>query len=114
MNATAYIVAQTRENILFLQSTNQISSEDAQLILSKLPCDRYEAAKVATSPVMPTLNAEPPKKQALLSRPPPPIPSSFLFRVRALWNYNEDERVAESDLISIVSFLISVSTIGIK
>ena len=102
MNATAYIVAQTRENISFLQLTNQISSEDAQLILSKLPCEWYETEKVATSPVAMIMpNEQRVKNPALLSRPPPPIPSSFLFRARALWNYNEDGRVKVFDLISI-------------
>jgi LAS seventeen-binding protein 1/2 len=35
--ATEYIVSQTKSNIQFLQSINQISSEDAHQILSKLP-----------------------------------------------------------------------------
>ncbi|KIM40588.1 hypothetical protein M413DRAFT_446019 [Hebeloma cylindrosporum] len=89
-SATAYIVAQTKENILFLQSTNQISSEDAQLILSKLPSE----------------SSPPPKNPAL--RPPPPIPSSFMFRARALWSYNEDGResndhkFASGDTIEVI------------
>jgi hypothetical protein len=91
MNSNAYIIAQTKENISFLQSTNQISSEDAQLILSKLPS---ELSKI------PAL------------RPPPPIPSSFLFRARALWSYNEDGRVPTFASISLVSFLKFVSNIG--
>jgi LAS seventeen-binding protein 1/2 len=90
-SANAYIVAQTRENISFLQSTNQISAEDAHLILSKLP------SELSKNPAL---------------RPPPPIPSSFLFRVRALWSYNEDGRVTVSALIFLVSFLKSFLNIG--
>jgi hypothetical protein len=89
--ANAYIIAQTKENISFLQSTNQISADDAQLILSKLP------SELSRNPAL---------------RPPPPIPSSFLFRARALWSYNEDGRVTAFALLFLVSFLKFVSNIG--
>ncbi|KAF4613683.1 hypothetical protein D9613_007856 [Agrocybe pediades] len=92
----------TRENISFLQSTQQISQEDARQILSRLPSEIEPPTKRVTSP--PLNNFANP----LAARPPPPIPAPSVTRAKALWNYNENNAVATDlsfyagDIIEIV------------
>ncbi|KAF8969237.1 SH3 domain-containing protein [Flammula alnicola] len=122
--AIAYILSQTKENISFLLSNQQISPEDARDIISKLPGTPATVPRSISSGVSPvglsmpfaTVNSQdtapplksPSTKISPLSRPPPPIPSSFLFEARALWSYNEDGREREDltfsagDIIEIV------------
>jgi hypothetical protein len=107
--AITYILAQTQENIKFLRSAQQISAEDGRDILAKLsaapgisdspnpvPSAALDSETNRTfSMPLPTISASSaikptPPKMAALSRPPPPIPSSFLFQARALWGYNND------------------------
>lgn len=78
LQATEYIVSQTKNNIQFLQSINQISSEDARQILSKLPgSDRN-----LSSPPYPS------------SPPVPPYPGASNYR--ALWSFNENGQEAKN------------------
>jgi len=78
LQSTEYIVSQTKNNIQFLQSINQISSEDARQILSKLPgSDRN-----LSSPPYPN------------SPPVPPYPGASNYR--ALWGYNENGQEAKN------------------
>lgn len=72
--ATEYIVSQTKNNIQFLQSINQISSEDARQILSRLPgLDRNFSSPSPFPPI-------------------PPRPSASNYRAR--WGYNENGQVS--------------------
>ncbi|PPQ85374.1 hypothetical protein CVT25_006405 [Psilocybe cyanescens] len=117
--AIEYVVSQTRENISFLLSVQQISPGDAKDILDKLP--RIAGAPLKSSELdrsfpapysdyVDARNPAPPTKtpvNLLTARPVPPIPSPFLFRAKALWNYNEDGRepndltFAAGDIIEI-------------
>lgn len=103
-SAVAYVLAQTQENIKFLRSVQQISADDASQILSKLS----SAPALRSTPLnneistfsMPlpgldklSISSNPSPKPSSLTRPPPPIPSTVLFKVRAIWGYNEDGNV---------------------
>ena len=71
--ATEYIISQTKSNIQFLQSVNQISSEDARQIISKLP---GQDRNLEDS-----------------SRSPSPYGVRPGASYRALWGYNENGQV---------------------
>lgn len=104
-SAVAYVLAQTQENIKFLRSIQQISADDASQILSKLssaPALRSTPGANNETSIfsMPlpgldklSISNNPSPKPSSLARPPPPIPSSILFKVRAIWGYNEDGNV---------------------
>lgn len=107
-SALAFVLTQTQENIRFLRSSNQLSANDAEIILAKLSAapalhDMSSSSPRASHgpsgfsmplPGMDNLNINNPvQKPPALSRPPPPIPSSFLFKARAIWAYNEDDKV---------------------
>ncbi|KAF9484361.1 SH3-domain-containing protein [Pholiota conissans] len=127
--AISYVLAQTQANIEFLLSAQQISQDDARDILAKLSAAPgfsdprksvspsamdNETNRSFPMPITPTISdAAPaikptPPKIAALSRPPPPIPSSFLFKARALWGYNEnnneaeDLRFSKDDIIDVI------------
>jgi hypothetical protein len=87
LQATEYIVSQTKNNIQFLQSINQISSEDARQILSKLPGSDRNLNSPTTSPNLPTI---PP---LLPPRNPHPGGASE-SNYRALWDYRENAQVS--------------------
>lgn len=77
--ATEYIISQTKNNIQFLQSINQISPDDVRQILSKLPGPNRNLEDRQSGP--PSANY----------RPIPPRPGTSNHR--ALWNYNENGQV---------------------
>jgi len=83
--ATEYIIAQTKNNIQFLQSIDRISSEDARQILSKLPgpdrnLEVRQNSPRSTSPAygIRGVGANSP------SVPPRPSASNY----RALWGFS--------------------------
>ncbi|KDR78945.1 hypothetical protein GALMADRAFT_244607 [Galerina marginata CBS 339.88] len=112
-----HLISQTRENVSFLCSIQRLSSEDANFILAKLPSPTASKA-LNTNATFPTPssgfdkpNENPPSRSpvsVLTARPPPPIPSPALFRVRALWGYNEDGKelndlsFAQGDIIEVI------------
>lgn len=80
MQATEYVISQTKNNIQFLQSINLISSEDARQIISKLPGpDRVGRG----SPHNPSPQVDFPLR-----------PGSSNYR--AIWGYNENGQVNTS------------------
>lgn len=121
----AYVLTQTKANIEFLKSANQITSEDARIILERLPLSASAALRNDTSDIFampmanlnlgpntpvpeaakPGSNLPPPPVRtpvapvSALSRPPPPIPLSILFKARAMWGYNENGTVRSSLLL---------------
>ncbi|KAH9481728.1 Myosin IC heavy chain [Psilocybe cubensis] len=113
--AIEYVVSQTRENISFLLSAQQISPSDAMDILDKLPkvsaAPNPELDRTFPAPYTDSRNPVPPTKtpvNILAARPVPPIPSPFLFRAKALWAYNEDGR-EPNDLTFAAGDIIEVT-----
>ncbi|KAG6842102.1 hypothetical protein C0991_002756 [Blastosporella zonata] len=113
----AHILSQTKQNVEFLISQKQISTEIGREILSKLPNapTAAEAALVkqtqnltipSTLPPVHAPTATPAYSQSYSSPPhqPPPaaavtaLPPGVLFRVKANWAYNEQGQVNPSDL----------------
>ncbi|KAF8802509.1 SH3-domain-containing protein [Phlegmacium glaucopus] len=85
---TEYIVAQTKKNIQFLHSINQISSEDARQIISKLPGPDYNLENSSRSP-------SPFSIRVGANSPSIPPRLGGASNYRALWGYNEDGQEAE-------------------
>ncbi|PPQ95714.1 hypothetical protein CVT26_008357 [Gymnopilus dilepis] len=105
IDASDYIVSQTRDNISVLLSLGRLSPEDARDILAKIP--------VVKSPLSHLDSAasydRPPSDRSVVSslaRPqPPPLPGSrdYIFRAKAIWGYNEDRKASNTgDIIEVV------------
>ncbi|KAF9463840.1 hypothetical protein BDZ94DRAFT_1257563 [Collybia nuda] len=126
----AHIVSQTRQNVEFLISQNQISVDNGRDILAKLPSpspsssDAYiepliqrtqnitlqspptsTTTTVVTSPVPnPTLNLA---HTTQSTESPPPAGPAVLFQAKAMWNYNEQGQNS-GDLSFIAGEMIDV------
>jgi hypothetical protein len=102
----AHIVAQTRQNITFLVSQNQITATDAQEILAKLPPAHIQDP-ILTSPHLSRTNS-------LSQKPTSAQPS---VKARALWGYNEGGQVRcvviQNSRLSI-SFLQEVQDLSFR
>ncbi len=70
--ALAQLISQTKQNIILLHEIRQVSHQDADIILSKLP----QAAHFDT-----------------ISKTTNPAAQNFIFRARAKYNYHEGGRV---------------------
>ncbi|KIY66556.1 SH3-domain-containing protein [Cylindrobasidium torrendii FP15055 ss-10] len=85
-----HIITSTRSNIEFLVSQHQLSAQDAQAIIAKLPSVEEPQVAALTNST----------QNLLLSRaapPPPAAPVSSLPKARATWGYNEDRQAQSQD-----------------
>ncbi|KAF9526364.1 SH3 domain-containing protein [Crepidotus variabilis] len=95
----AHLISQTRENIGLLASVNEISQDDADVILSKLP-----QAACTTSSSTSSANLSP---QTGLTTSVVSIRREANCKARAIWGYNEDGREAE-DLTFFAGDIIEI------
>ncbi|KAI0067357.1 SH3-domain-containing protein [Artomyces pyxidatus] len=92
----AHIISQTRQNVDFLVSQNQLSPDAGQDILSKLPTASDPALRELSDQTRrmtipspgPASSYGPPTRRDV----PPPPPRSSTQRAKALWAYNENNQ----------------------
>ncbi|KAF9453480.1 SH3-domain-containing protein [Macrolepiota fuliginosa MF-IS2] len=112
----AHIASQTRGGLEFLVSQNQLTESDCQLLLQKLRSiedvsqitTRTQSVSISHSAVSSPTDSTPPRAEIpnLIS---PPGPTTSLFRVRAIWGYNEHNQNQEdlsfypNDIIDVLN-----------
>ncbi|KAI0029104.1 SH3 domain-containing protein [Vararia minispora EC-137] len=111
----AHIVTQTRQNVEFLISQNEISRGDGQMILAKLPRAEDIALNQLSDQTRRLTIPEPGMPVAAVAVAPParsvPLPSNVprLQKAKALWAYNEngselnDLSFRPGDIIEVVA-----------
>ncbi|KAH6909075.1 hypothetical protein BKA70DRAFT_224447 [Coprinopsis sp. MPI-PUGE-AT-0042] len=76
-SSLGFIISQTKQNVEFLASQNLLPSGDVQDIINKLNHSQTALETSMRSPHPPAA---------------PPIPARILFKARATWGYNEDNK----------------------
>jgi hypothetical protein len=99
----AHIVSQTRQNVEFLMAHNEISRNEGQVILAKLPTANDitvrelsdQTRRMAIPPSSPPTSSYDSLPGPPVRRVPPtqPQPQPSLQRAKALWAYNENGSV---------------------
>lgn len=86
----AHIVEQIQHNVNFLVEQGEMSQQDADLVLSRLPTGE----PVPSTAAIPVARVVPASAASTVGRrgiPPPPL--ARLSQAKAVWGYNENEEV---------------------